>query len=64
MTGFAELLRACRTLEAAEPGSQAHASCLAAVRAARDAAMVKLGALRAGLVEEVERSSAAAEDAA
>ncbi len=64
MTGFADLARACRSLEAAPGGSELHASCLAAVRAARDAAMAKLGALRAELAEEVDPPPAAAEDAA
>ena len=64
MTGFAELARACRSLEAAPAGSELGASCLASVRAARDAAMTKLGALRADLAEEIDPPSAAAEDAA
>ena len=49
MAGFAELAGRCRALEAAPPGREGYAACLAAVRAARDAAVERLAELRRDL---------------
>ncbi len=46
MVGFADLAGRCRALEAAPPGSDDYAAALAAVRAARDAAVERVAELR------------------
>lgn len=49
MTGFVDLVRRCRALETAVPGSEDFASALAGVRQARDATLGRVAELRAGL---------------
>lgn len=49
MAGLAGLAARCRALDAAAPGSDGYGACLADVRAARDAAVERLAALRRDL---------------
>ncbi len=64
MTGFVDLVRCCRALETALPGSDDFAAALAAVRQARDAAIGRIAGLRAGLAKPPVAAVDGAEHAA
>ena len=59
MTGLADLAGRCRALEAASPGSEDYAACLAAVRAARDVAAERVAELRRDLAGRQDAEAAA-----
>ena len=59
MAGFADLAARCRALEAAPPGSEDYAACLAAARSARDAAVERIARLRRELERRADDEDAA-----